>query len=271
MRSGIRWILTWLLAWAVLLAPVSPQLGTALAAGSSESAPDAPGAQDSTNAKDFIDKWILNGNSIGSAAGAILGQMLGTVMFPGPVGWVVGSMIGGMVGGVIGTLIDNKIHNAYNYSSFDRPPLESGGFILEGVGPWEQAFYQTDQWVISGGGIGSLIGHFGMNLFGSFLPGPLGAIGKSFGGLFMVNVITGTIGDNLDGMIDLADVGREIDIAHGTDVESASQERPAASGDSALKTAKRALYEQYRDLVTAGKGQSAEAREIYERYRESSR
>lgn len=254
--DGMRRFFVLFLAFCVLLAPLSPALEAARAGERSEST-------------EFLDKWILNGGSIGSAAGATIGQWLGTVMAPGPVGWVVGSLIGGFIGGIVGTLIDNQIGGAYNYTAFDRPPLEDGGLILEGVGPWEQGFYQVDQWVIQGGNIMSLVGHFGVNIIGAMIPGPMGRFLSSYLGIFLFDAIFGTIGDNLDGLIDGGRVGREIDRARGTlegpELESRARtdHSPAAPGTS---------DEAYRSVVdAASRGASAldEARRALERYRGS--
>ena len=263
---GLRRLATMLLTLCVLLAPLSPTLGPVFAEDKFFTL-----GEETENTADFIDKWILNGNSIGSAAGAILGQYAGALVFPmGPAGWMLGSIIGGLLGGVIGTLIDNQINQAYNYSSFNRPPLEDGGFILEGVGFWEQTLYQIDQWVISGGGIGSLTAHFGLNLFGNLLPGPLGKIAVSGAGLFMGNVVAGTIGDNIDATVDMAVVGRRLDEEFGTE----AAERPGApssSGPAApqTSTAPRELYKK----TVAGLGGDApwspESRQAYERYKSS--
>lgn len=267
---GSKRLTTLLLALAVLMAPLGPTLGVALAA-------EAPAAatQEAETRADFLDKWILNGGSIGSAVGATLGQYLGTVLAPGPVGWVVGSLIGGLLGGVIGTLIDNQIHNSYNYTAFDRPPLEQGGFVLEGVGPWEQGLYQVDQWVISGGAIGSLVGHFGVNLFGSLIPGGLGRFLSTYLGIFLADAFFGTIGDNLDGFIDLGLLGREIDNARDGDPDDEAEAGPAAASDAAarpdldgvLDGVRADAYRDYLALVEAGKGQSPEALRAYDRYR----
>jgi hypothetical protein len=264
--------MSWVMAAVLLLAPLRPTLGAILASDN----------QPTQTTEDFLDKWILNGGSIGSAAGAILGQLLGTVLFPGPVGWVVGSIVGGFVGGIIGTLVDNKIHNAYNYTSFERPPLEDGGLYLEGVGKWEQGFYQVDQWAISGGTLGSLVGHFGANLLGSVLPGPFGVFISSIGGIFLTDVIFGTLGDSLDGMIDLGLLGRKIDEAQ----EDSGDTSPAAPETSTLDAAvsrargevstensdtRREAYKQYLELMKMGQGQEPEARRAFERYQALSR
>jgi hypothetical protein len=266
---GSKRLTTLLVAMAVFLAPLGPTLGPVLAAET----------QEVESTADFMDKWILNGGSIGGAAGATLGQYLGTVMMPGPIGWVVGSLIGGLVGGVVGTLIDNQIHRAYNYTAFDRPPMESGGLVLEGVGPWEQGLYQVDQWVISGGNIGSLLGHFGVNLFGAFIPGGLGRFLSTYTGIFLADALFGTIGDNLDGFIDLGLLGREIDKARGTDVgddedEDEAPDAPAAAStaagrdalDRALDTVRQQAYKTWISLSEAGEGQSSEAQEAYRRF-----
>lgn len=260
---GLRRMATLFLAFLVLLAPLSPTLGPVLAG---EDKFFTMGEETETTA-DFIDKWILNGNSIGSAAGAVLGQYAGAMLFPmGPAGWILGSIIGGMIGGVVGTLVDNQINKAYNYSSFNRPPLEDGGFILEGVGTWEQIFYQTDQWVVSGGGIGSLVGHFGLNLFGHLLPGPLGKFAVSGVGLFLGNVVTGTIGDNLDATMDMAVLGRKLDEELGTGPDSESAGRPAAPQSSGVS---RELYEETVGRLGGDAPWSPEARQAYEQYKSS--
>lgn len=259
--SGLRRMATLLLAFFVLLAPLSPTLGPVFA----EDKIFTTGEETESTA-DFIDKWILNGNSIGSAAGAIIGQYLGVLVFPmGPAGWMLGSVIGGLIGGVVGTLIDNQIHKAYNYSSFNRPPLEDGGFILEGVGFWEQTLYQIDQWVISGGGIGSLGAHFGLNLFGHMLPGPLGKIAVSGVGLFMGNVVAGTIGDNVDAMVDMAVVGRELDEEFGT----TASDRPGAPSAPESSTTSQELYQKTVENLAGDAPWSPEARAAYEQYRSS--
>ncbi len=272
---------TWLLALAVLLAPVSPWVSASLAEdggdrrGRSEEYQE-PKSDDPT--KDFIDKFVINGNAIGGAAGATIGQWLGTVMLPGPVGWVVGSMAGGLVGGILGNVIDNQVHLGYNYAAFNRPPMESGGLILEGVGPWEQAFYQVDQWVVNGGGIASLVAHFGVNLVGGFIPGPLGKFLQSYIGIFVFDAIFGTLGDNVDGMIDGGLIGRKLDEANGDGPKAASAPRSAFAGasapgnsklgDAGTKAERDEAYREYMALVKAGRSGSAEAKAAYERYRD---
>lgn len=224
--------------------------------------------EETETTEDFLDKWVLNGGSIGSAAGAILGQVLGSVLFPGPIGWVVGSTLGGFLGGIVGTLIDNKIHKAYNYASFDRPPIDDGGLFLEGAGFWEQTLYQIDQWVISGGTVGSLVGHFGANMLGAVLPGGVGAFLSSIGGVFLINLLFGTIGDNLDGLIDMGKIGERVDDVReerrlAAEAEVRPSESPAAPASSEDR---REAYQRYLDLMRMGEGQSAEAREAFERY-----
>lgn len=254
---------TLLLAFFVLLAPLSPTLGPVLA-GEDKFFTTGP---ETESTADFIDKWILNGNSIGSAAGAVLGQYAGAMLFPmGPAGWVLGSIMGGMIGGLVGTLIDNQFHNAYNYSSFNRPPLESGGLVLEGVGTWEQTLYQVDQWVISGGGIGSLAGHFGLNLFGHLLPGVLGKFAVSGLGLFLGDVVAGTVGDNIDATLDMAVLGRKLDEELGTGPDSESAGRPGAPEASATT---KELYQATVDRLASDAPWSRESRQAYEHYRSS--
>lgn len=259
----LRRIYIALLAFMVLLAPCSPGISAALAEGNPPT----------ETTSDFIDKWILNGNSIGGAAGATIGQWLGTIMAPGPVGWIVGSLVGGMIGGIIGTLIDNQIHNAYNYASFSRPPLEDGGFWLEGVGPWEQAMYQVDQWAISGGGLASLVAHFGVNLLGAAIPGPAGKFLSSYAGIFLFDAIFGTLGDNVDALVDGGDLGRELDEHFGTAVDdgpdAAAAPRGAfVEGEDPVERdeARRQAYKRYTDLARQGKGSSPEGQAAYLEY-----
>lgn len=269
---------TLFLALALLVAPVAPWIDAARAEENRGGDPTGQ-SHDDSRTKDFVDKWVINGNAIGGAAGATLGQWLGTVMLPGPVGWVVGSMAGGLVGGILGNVIDNQIHNGYNYAAFDRPPMESGGLILKGVGPWEQGFYQVDQWVVNGGGIASLVAHFGVNLVGGFIPGPLGKFLQSYIGIFVFDAIFGTLGDNVDGMIDGGLIGRKIDEAKGlgpfADASTRGSFAGAPSGSSELAGAeKRAerdeAYRKYMALVKAGSERTAEAKAAFDRYRELS-
>lgn len=261
----VRRLVVMFLALAVLVAPLSPAIQAAQAGGSSEM----------TEREEFLDKWVINGNAIGGALGATLGQYLGTVMFPGPVGWVVGSLVGGLVGGIVGNLIDNQFGGAYNYAAFDRPPIEDGGLVIEGAGTWEQALYQTDLWVVSGGGIMSLVAHFGVNLLAPFVPGGLGRFLSSYVGIFLFDAFFGTIGDNLDGLIDGGKIGAEIDEALENRKDE-DERRPRAPSPFKVATrdrpdadteARRQAYQEYMDHVEAGTERTAAGRAAYETYR----
>lgn len=263
------------LSLCILVAPISPLLPQVFAAGvpsvqelvqraEDEAVPGSPDAQEATSTKDFIDKWILNGGSIGGAAGATLGQWLGTVLLPGPVGWVVGSIIGGFVGGIVGTLIDNSIHKGYNYASFERPPLEQGGLVLEGVGAWEQRFYQVDQWLINGGSIGSFIGHFGVNLIGAAIPGPLGSFLSSYLGIFLFDVVFGTVGDNLDALIDGGKIGREIDKAQAGE----SGAEITSDEDAAKPPLVGRAYKKLLEAIGQDRGKDSERESVEDAYQQ---
>ncbi len=178
---------------------------------SGDGAAEAASPREEGGFRDFLDKWIINGGSIGGAAGATIGQIIGSALLGGPAGMIVGSVVGNLVGGVAGTLIDNSINKAYNYASFDRPPLGRGGMVLKDAGEWEQFFYQIDQWAISGGGILSYIAHFGVNLLGPLVPGPIGAFLSSYLGIFVADAVIGTIGDDIDALIDGGDLGAFMD------------------------------------------------------------
>ncbi|MBI4858674.1 MAG: hypothetical protein HY815_00120 [Candidatus Riflebacteria bacterium] len=147
----------------------------------------------------FIDKWVLNGGNIGGAIGAVAGQALGTALFPGPTAMVLGSFVGNQIGQIIGEYTDNKVGEAYNYAAFNRPGLgqDGGGFILPNAGPYEQAFYQLDRWVISGGFLASMGMHFGLNYLGRVVPG--GQILLRPLTMIIADYVAGSIGDNIDG------------------------------------------------------------------------
>jgi len=164
-------------------------------------------------AMNFVDKWVINGNAIGNAIGAVAGQMLFAMCFGGPFAIVAGSILGSIVGGYIGAAIDDRMGIAVNYAAFNRPPLTQGGTWLSGVGPYEQFFYQIDNWVINGGNIAGLSVHFLLNAMARTIPG-LGILASPIL-LAVSNYVAGTIADNMDGLVDLGLIGRKIDSAKG--------------------------------------------------------
>ncbi len=175
---------------------------------SEKEAADIRPVPETKNAWDFVDKWVISGNAIGNAAGAVLGQTIGAALFP-PIGWAIGSFIGSSIGGMVGELIDNKIYKAYNYAAFNRPPFGEGGLYLRGVGPYEQLFYQIDARGVNMGNIFTNITHFGLNLLARSIPGASWLIKPGF--LVACDYFAGVLGDNLDGLVDLASIGGEID------------------------------------------------------------
>lgn len=159
---------------------------------------------------DFVDKWLINGGNLGGAGGAVLGQVIAGRLLPGPVGMVAGSFIGNLVGSLAGEWGDNKVGKSYNYAAFNRPALgEPGALVLKDAGPRERSLYMFDRWVVSGGAMAGMATHFGLNFLARRIPGA----GYLAAPLFLVaaNYVAGCIGDNIDGSIDLAKVGRRLD------------------------------------------------------------
>ena len=162
-----------------------------------------------TSSQKFIDKWLINGCALGSSIGSIVGVFVFQTFFPGPIGLIAGTLIGGCIGGMIGSYIDDRNGEAINYASFKRPPLTKGGMWLKNAGPWEQFMYQVDLWGLNGGSIASSATHIGLTTLARCIPGvgpwlsPL-AIG-------VADYAAAVIVDNVDGKIDLADVGRKWD------------------------------------------------------------
>ena len=201
-----RWVPLFLLVLMGLLA--CPALYASGPAPEAAKEADIREVPETKNAWDFIDKWVISGNAIGNAAGAVLGQTIGAALFP-PLGWVIGSFVGSTLGGMVGELIDNKIYKAYNYAAFNRPPFGEGGLYLRGVGPYEQLFYQIDARGLNLGNIFTNITHFGLNLMARSVPGA-GWMMKP-GLLMAADYFAGVLGDNIDGLVDLATIGGEID------------------------------------------------------------
>ena len=157
----------------------------------------------------FIDKWLLNGGALGSAIGSIIGCFVFQTFFPGPVGLILGTLVGGTIGSLIGTYIDDRMGEAINYTSFERPPVTKGGIWLKGVGPWEQFMYQVDAFAINGGSIAANISHIGLSLLAKSVPG-VGAW-LSPVAIFVADYVAAVIGDNIDGNVDLGNIGKKWD------------------------------------------------------------
>ena len=157
----------------------------------------------------FIDKWILNGGALGSAIGSIIGCFVFQTFFPGPVGLILGTLVGGTIGSLIGTYIDDRKGEAINYTSFERPPVTKGGIWLKGVGPWEQFMYQVDAFALNGGSIAANISHIGLSLLAKSVPG-VGAW-LSPVAIFVADYLAAVIGDNIDGNVDLGNIGKKWD------------------------------------------------------------
>ena len=162
-----------------------------------------------TSSQKFIDKWILNGGALGSAIGSIIGCFVFQTFFPGPVGLVLGTLVGGTIGSLIGTYIDDRKGEAINYTSFKRPPVTKGGIWLKGVGPWEQFMYQVDAFVLNGGSIGANISHIGLSLLAKSVPGVGAWLSPIVIGV--ADYVAAVIGDNIDGKVDLGDIGKKWD------------------------------------------------------------
>ena len=162
-----------------------------------------------TSGQKFIDKWLINGGALGSSIGSIVGVFVFQTFFPGPIGLIAGTLIGGCIGGMIGSYFDDRKGEAINYASFKRPPLTKGGMWLKNAGPWEQFMYQVDLWGLNGGSIASSATHIGLTTMARCIPGvgpwlsPL-AIG-------VADYAAAVVVDNVDGKIDLADVGKKWD------------------------------------------------------------
>lgn len=157
----------------------------------------------------FIDKWIVNGGALGSAIGSIIGCFVFQTFFPGPVGLILGTLVGGTIGSLIGTYIDDRNGEAINYTSFKRPPVTKGGIWLKGVGPWEQFMYQVDAFALNGGSIGANLSHITLSLLAKSVPGIGAWLSPIVIGLS--DYVCGVIGDNIDGEIDLGDIGKKWD------------------------------------------------------------
>lgn len=228
-RGSLRRFVAVLLV-VTMLAASAPHCALALEPETTQSETGQP---DTTQkVKNFVDKWIINGNAIGNAIGAVVGSMLFGLVFPGPVGLVAGSFIGSTLGGFIGAAIDDRVGIAVNYAAFNRPALTSGGVWLEGVGPWEQAFYQFDNWVLNGGNLASMACHLTLSFAARTIPGAACLAGPIF--LMLADYVVGNVGDNIDGLIDLGLVGRKIDEARGQApvVATEAADRPAGDGSS---------------------------------------
>jgi hypothetical protein len=179
--------------------------------GVSESCKAPSSAEEISETSLFIDKWLINGNAIGNSIGAVVGQSLVGLAFGGPAGLFIGSVIGSTAGGWVGSLIDDRMGVAINYSAFDRPPVTEGGIWLKDVGPWEQAMYQVDALVLNGGNIAGIGSNLIMNIMARTIPGMTMMANPIL--LTLVGYVTGTVADNIDGMVDLGLIGRQIDNA----------------------------------------------------------
>lgn len=227
-----------------------------------------------TRSQKFIDKWILNGAALGSAIGSLVGVFVFQTFIPGPVGLILGTLVGGTIGSLIGSYIDDRKGEAINYSSFERPPVTKGGMWLKDVGPWEQFMYQIDAWVINGGGLAANISHIGLSLLARAVPG----IGAWLSPVMIAvsDYVAAVIGDNIDGTVDLGNIGRKWDgAAEGTSVTDAAAQRNAGPRFSNIDVNQPRASQQYRDdyrnLVSQlGHGERQAQEAAYLAYRNSS-
>lgn len=230
---------------------------------------------------DFVDLWVINGNAIGNAVGAVAGQMAFTALL-GPGAWAIGSIVGAVGGGFIGEWADNKVHRSFNYAAFNRPPLgEPGSLVLKDAGPMEQFLYQVDSRIVNGGNLFTFGAHFGINLLIRAIPGGGAMIAPV--ALGIADYVAGTIGDNLDGMVDLSAIGAHMDRARGLgpredgpdpggegEAGEARVEEPGWRSYAEDRPRLWEFYEATREAIAADDGAAAPRESIlewFERYR----
>lgn len=200
---------------------------------------------------DFADKWLINGANIGGAIGAVLADLAVRQFVPGPAASLAAAFLGNQVGQFIGEYADNKVHKAYNYVAFNRPALgEPGGLFLRNAGPYEQTFHQIDRWVISGGTLASLAAHVAIGAAARALPG-CGVLASPVL-MVLADYIAGCVGDNLDGMIDLSQLGRHIDRSRGLSPPPETPAAPATSGSPPRGPDSAAAYRSLVEAIRSG-------------------